>query len=407
MPLAPARTRGIEGHIRFYARNINAQEGSGAGQDPLDLAEEFVHVVLRSLYTQAGGLLVEGLPRNGCAVCHFNSAPKGIDVSLALSVELKAAGIMGYAISPCKRNLNAPDHHPGAGATLPVHPIARMLVQLSTTLMTDYELHCPNCGLPSARGSGHCSCCGYEFPLTVEILANGTGGPVSTAVPWNVGHIALALFLFVAVLFAAAFGARAIGPLYPEQETALETWVAVHLLAAGIGLVVWFAGVHRAQRPFNALGMVKPRTSWLVTALLAAGALGFSILATFVYGFVVDRLGLDALRPPDIRTEALFPGIALLLTFQALALITPISEEILFRGFVLRGLLNQIGAGPAVVSTALVFSALHFDAGTIIPIFFTGLALGWLYVKTGSLWPCIAAHAGQNALALLAVWAGL
>ena len=92
---------------------------------------------------------------------------------------------------------------------------------------------------------------------------------------------------------------------------------------------------------------------------------------------------------------------------QALALVTPVSEEVLFRGFVLRGLLGRIGAGPAIVSTALVFSALHLDTGTIIPIFITGLALGWLNVRTGSLWPCIAAHAAQNAIALLAVRAGL
>ena len=55
-----------------------------------------------------------------------------------------------------------------------------------------------------------------------------------------------------------------------------------------------------------------------------------------------------------------------------------------------------------MVASALVFAALHLEPGAMIPIFLTGLALGWLYVKTGSLWPCIAAHAGQNTLALLA-----
>ena len=273
--------------------------------------------------------------------------------------------------------------------------------------MTDHQLHCPNCGLPVSGASGPCVHCGTELSLAVDASTGRVVGSASAAVPWTVGHIALALFLFIAVLFAATFAARAIGPLYPEHETALGTWVAVHLLAAGIGLVVWVAGVRLSQRPLGALGMVRPRTPLLVTILLAAAALGFSILATFLYSFVVDQLGLDALQPPEIRADAFFPGAALLLTFQALALVTPISEEILFRGFVLRGLLGQIGAGPAVVSTALVFSALHFDAGTIIPIFFTGLALGWLYVKTGSLWPCIAAHAGQNALALATVSAGL
>ena len=273
--------------------------------------------------------------------------------------------------------------------------------------MTNKDLNCLKCGTPATVGFEYCSSCGERLPP--DAMADGPAGrdSGSGAVPWTVGHVGIALFLFVAVLFAAAFIARAIGPLYPKYETALETWVAVHLLAAGIALVVWGMGLRLTTNPLGALGLVRPRTSRGMTILLSVAALAFSIVATFAYGFIVEQLGLEALRPPDIRTEALFPGAGILLTLQALALITPISEEILFRGYVLRGLLNQIGSGPAVVSTALVFSALHFDAGTMIPIFFTGLALGWLSVKTGSLWPCIAAHAGQNLLALQAVRAGL
>ena len=242
---------------------------------------------------------------------------------------------------------------------------------------------------------------------------NPAAGAMSAgAVPWTTGHITLALLLFIAVLFAAAYTARAIGPLYPSHEAALETWVAVHLLSIGIVLVVWFMGLRMVPDPSMAvrlsrLGLHRPRTSLRVTVLLGVAALAFSMAAAFVYGLIVDTLGLDVLRPPEIKTDAFFPGTGILLTLQALAIVTPISEEVLFRGYVLRGLLDKIGAGPAVVSTALVFSAFHFDTGTIIPIFFTGLALGWLSVKTGSLWPCIAAHAGQNAIALFAVLTGL
>ena len=225
--------------------------------------------------------------------------------------------------------------------------------------------------------------------------------------PWTVLHITAGLFLFLGLLFIAAFSARAIGPLYPEHEAALETWVAVHLLAVGVGLVVWFLGLRMASFPARALGLIRPRDPVWQTVLWSAGALLFGIGTTFLYGFIADSLGLDALRPPDIETDVIFPGLGILLTLQALALVTPVSEEVLFRGFVLRGLLGRMGPGPAVVCTALIFSAFHLDAATMVPIFFIGLALGWLNVKTGSLWPCIAVHAGQNALALLAVRAGL
>ena len=41
------------------------------------------------------------------------------------------------------------------------------------------------------------------------------------------------------------------------------------------------------------------------------------------------------------------------------------------------------------------------DPGVLVPIFITGFLLAWLYHRTGSLWPNIVAHAGQNALALV------
>ena len=279
-----------------------------------------------------------------------------------------------------------------------------MLYRLPVTPMTNPDLHCLNCGHHSGEGDRYCTECGAD-------LVSGYRDPVSDAladdVPWNVFHITGALFLFLALLFLAAFSARAIGDLYPVQEAALETWVAVHLIAFCAVLTVWLMGLRHAGSPMRAIGLVNPQTTLPVTALWAVGALGFSILSTFAYGLVVDQLGLEVLQPPEIQPEIIFSGAGILLTLQALTVLTPLSEEMLFRGFVLRGLLRNIAPGPAVVATAVVFSALHLDPGTVIPIFFTGLALGWVYVKTRSLWPCIAAHAGQNLLALLVVAAGL
>jgi len=85
-------------------------------------------------------------------------------------------------------------------------------------------------------------------------------------------------------------------------------------------------------------------------------------------------------------------------TFQALALATPLTEEIFFRGFIFAGLIPRLGVGWAMVASAAIFSVSHVSVGVLVPIFITGLALAWLYWRTGSLWTSIAAHAGQNAL---------
>ena len=266
--------------------------------------------------------------------------------------------------------------------------------------MTEPDLYCDNCGRPCDAGDRFCTGCGTPLSQpSTAVAATIEGGEV----PWTPVHVTVGLFLFLALLIAAAFIARGVGPLYPAHEQALQTWVGVHLLALCAGAVVWFMGARRAASPARALGLAMPRTSLGMSAALALAALAASILATYVYGLVVDSLGLESLRPPEIEDGTIFPGIGILLTLQALAVVTPLSEEVLFRGFVLRGLLQSIGAGPAVVASALLFSVLHLEPRVMVPIFITGLALGLLYVRTGSVWPCIAAHAGQNCLALLAV----
>jgi membrane protease YdiL (CAAX protease family) len=109
---------------------------------------------------------------------------------------------------------------------------------------------------------------------------------------------------------------------------------------------------------------------------------------------------MEILAPPDIPEDIIFPGVAAVFTYEALALWTPFTEEVFFRGFVLAGLVPRLGAGRAMVASALIFSAFHVSIGLIVPIFITGLLLAWLYHRTGSLWASVAAHAGQNTLAI-------
>ena len=290
---------------------------------------------------------------------------------------------------------------PGGGASLAPEPGTSYVV-VTATLMNVPDPLCPSCGIPYNYDDLYCTACGTSLAVP-----SGPPDPAPPEVPWTVGQIAIGLFFFLGLIIVSAFVARAAGPLYPAQQNAFQAWLAVHLLAASAIAVVWFMGLRRTDRPMLAVGMVKPRIPAVAVVLLVLGALGFSILATFAYNLVVDYLAIEALKPPEIEPDIIFSGAGILLTLQALSIVTPLSEEILFRGFVLRGLLRYMGPGPAVVATSIVFSAFHLEPGTVVPIFFTGLAFGFLYTRTGSLWPCIAAHAGQNAIAIIVVRAGL
>lgn len=73
-----------------------------------------------------------------------------------------------------------------------------------------------------------------------------------------------------------------------------------------------------------------------------------------------------------------------------------LSEELAFRGFILRGLMARFGAIGAVTLTAFLFALMHLDPLQSLMAFFIGLYLGYIVVRSGSVYPVIVAHAFNN-----------
>lgn len=78
-----------------------------------------------------------------------------------------------------------------------------------------------------------------------------------------------------------------------------------------------------------------------------------------------------------------------------------LSEELAFRGLILQGLRSSLGAVSAVVLSALLFGVMHLDPLQGLGAFITGLYLGYLTVRSGSIYPAIAAHGVNNLWATL------
>jgi membrane protease YdiL (CAAX protease family) len=154
------------------------------------------------------------------------------------------------------------------------------------------------------------------------------------------------------------------------------------------------------REPLRALGFVK--TVGLRPYVLAAGMwiIGLSVLMFWVQ--ILIWVDIDLLLPPDTAEKALDEaGGSIVITLVLVGLLGPIAEEIFFRGFVLPGLIKRLGVWRALVISSLVFGLFHIDPGAIVPTFALGLALGWVYLKTGSIWPAIFAHGLHNTVAVL------
>ena len=93
--------------------------------------------------------------------------------------------------------------------------------------------------------------------------------------------------------------------------------------------------------------------------------------------------------------------VALILTFISICILTPISEELLFRGYILDALNRLHGKWPAIIISSIIFGMVHFDPFTMGMATIGGVIYGWIRMRTGSLVPVIVAHAMWNTMALM------
>ena len=93
--------------------------------------------------------------------------------------------------------------------------------------------------------------------------------------------------------------------------------------------------------------------------------------------------------------------VALILTFISICILTPISEELLFRGYILDALNRLHGKWPAIIISSIIFGMVHFDPFTMGMATIGGVIYGWIRMRTGSLVPGIVAHAMWNTMALM------
>ncbi len=91
----------------------------------------------------------------------------------------------------------------------------------------------------------------------------------------------------------------------------------------------------------------------------------------------------------------------LLRTIIIIAVLPGICEEILFRGFIINGFKKR-GFLSSIVITALLFGIIHLELFKLIPVIIIGIWLGYLVLRTNSLFVPIIAHIINNTLAVLA-----
>jgi len=159
------------------------------------------------------------------------------------------------------------------------------------------------------------------------------------------------------------------------RGTAFSIGVDAGLLAGSLGLIVpWY--------DLRSCGLRWPRASALA----------------WPAAFVGLRTATWLLMVPI--TELRHDGALLLASLLYFVLVAATTEEVFFRGLLLRASLDLTGRiVPALLISAALFGLVHVNQLLFVPIFVAdGCALGAIRIRTGSLVPAVLGHGLLNFL---------
>jgi membrane protease YdiL (CAAX protease family) len=218
--------------------------------------------------------------------------------------------------------------------------------------------------------------------------------PLGRGATFALGVFALLAGQFAALLALTLWYGQGIGhlPDFSGDGAAIALVIAVST-PVEVGLLTLFARRAGASAA-DYLGLIWPRRGEVVFGVAA-------IVAMIVAGNVLSWLLGRSLVTPfqlDIYKTASAGGWLLWL-WLAIVVLTPVGEEILFRGFLFRGWLRSPrDAFAVIVIIALLWALIHvqYDWYTIGQIFIFGLLLGWMRWATGSTLLTILLHALIN-----------
>ena len=136
--------------------------------------------------------------------------------------------------------------------------------------------------------------------------------------------------------------------------------------------------------------------------------IGLGIAAYIIYMavalFLVDLAGrfvpgFQANQAQDLGFRDVYHTADIIVLFLLLVLVTPLVEEMLFRGVLFGKLQKYLPVGVSAVLVSAVFAALHGQWNVALDVFVLSLVLCWLRLRTHNIWAGVVVHVIKNSLA--------
>lgn len=255
--------------------------------------------------------------------------------------------------------------------------------------------------------------------LLVELIAKGPKSPLLAFAPLRLSVIPaeFALLPVVVVLVVPAVVAQTLSSWFGGvdlSDTANADTLGVMAIAQNAGtlcalVAAYMVGARFVSRPGAGFVVGERKIAGDVFAGLLAALAALAVCQGVLFGTQTLIVYFDAeyvfpVHPViELMTSADQPRWIAWLMWVGAGVITPIAEELFFRG-ILQTMLQRLSRSrwTGIIAAGLLFGLAHADLPQVIPALTVfGIILGILYENRGSLIAPIIAHALFNAKTLL------
>ncbi len=257
----------------------------------------------------------------------------------------------------------------------------------------------------------------YKMPAMEDLTKTAKNSHVT----W--GPIA-AILVSLLIYFVSQYSAALMILIYPFikhwntdqitswlQSSAVAQFFNI-LLIEGIAILMLHAFLKHRKTNFKAIGWNR-RPKWEDIAYVFAGFGAYFVLLNFMIfpllKYLIPALNFNQKQEVGFANAQ---GPTLILVFFSLAVLPPLVEETLVRGFLYTGLRSKLRVYYSAIITSVIFAIAHLQLGSGQPALWTAaidtftlsLFLVFLRQKTDSLYAPVGLHFLKNSLAFLAIF---
>ncbi|WP_237150132.1 CPBP family intramembrane glutamic endopeptidase [Planococcus kocurii] len=171
------------------------------------------------------------------------------------------------------------------------------------------------------------------------------------------------------------------------------------IMAIVFTAVLYFVVLKPNGQSFRTVGLKSfPLREWKQIVVWTVILIVVSIALVVAMSFI--GIGTENNKTESLQSQMTLLNFAI--GFVSAAIISPIYEEIFYRGFLYRFFSSRYGVLSGITISSLIFTVVHIPTFNTLPVnFVSGLVFSWVYQKTGSIIPSILIHGTFNGIAVI------